>query len=710
MHKLLTRWRNRRLWVRLALGFGALVVMMVLVVVLAVTQFQSLAAASEQSMGRDLQRMLRVQQVRHHAQGHGSAMALLLTSPRIERERIYPAVDAEYAEIDRLLAELAQEISAPESTRRLTDLTQRRTQYRETFAEVVTLIEGGDPSSASAMFFRLGQPALLALVEASDALLASEQAAVAENQRALQSQIARSEWQLAALALVALLLAALLAWRTTLRVARPLRLAQLAAQKIAGGDYSARVQVRGEDEIGKMAQAMNAMAQAVASREADIEQLAYVDRLSGLPNRNMLRRLARDLSPNRLSVIMMDVARLRTVNEILGFEAGDSLLTQIAQRLRSVVSSQLEQGRDQVLARLAGGVFTILCVEMDREAVERLRGRIEEVVATPMVCNGHEVDVQLIYGLSDATPAPGMDATGLLLCAELAIDECKRLKRAWAWHVPLDDKLRARQLSLLSSLRRAAGGGELEMWLQPKQCLVSGHISGMEGLVRWRHPERGLIAPGEFIPFAERTGHIGVVTRAMVEAALITLARWSDGFPELTVAVNVSTLDIRDALFVDHVRALALRHKAPLAQLRFEITESSLMDDAERVLPVLNALRELGIRFSIDDFGTGYSSLAYLSRLPVSELKIDRSFVAGADTTGAAEALLRTIIDVGHSLGMAVTAEGVETAGELALLARLGCDQAQGYLISRPLDPAMVQNFLLNRQPKQCADAPCGGV
>lgn len=194
------RWRNRRLWVRLALGFGALVALMIIVVILAIGQFRSLANKGEQAMGQDLRRLLRVQQIRHHAQGHGSAMALLITSPRIERERIYPVVDAEYAAIDRLLAELAQEISDPESSRQLAKVALHRTGYRDVFTEVVTLIEAGDPTKANAMFHATGQPALRSLLDASDALLASEQAAVAANQRAVRAQIGKSEWQLTGLA------------------------------------------------------------------------------------------------------------------------------------------------------------------------------------------------------------------------------------------------------------------------------------------------------------------------------------------------------------------------------------------------------------------------------------------------------------------------------------------------------------------------------
>ena len=291
--------------------------------------------------------------------------------------------------------------------------------------------------------------------------------------------------------------------------------------------------------------------------------------------------------------------------------------------------------------------------------------------------------------------------------AELAIAEAKRLKLAWAWHTATDDESRTRQLSLLSDLRRAATEGELEMWLQPKQCLRRGRTLGMEGLVRWRHPQRGFISPAEFIPFAERTGHIGVVTTAMLDAALATLAGWASSHPDLSLAVNVSALDVRDPGFVSHVDQMARRHRAPLSRLRLEITESSVMEDADRVLPVLHGLRALGVQLSIDDFGTGYSSLAYLQRLPVSELKIDRSFVAGADRSAEARALLRTIIDLGHSLKMIVTAEGVERTEERDLLIELGCDQAQGYLISRPLSPDAARHYLEANaaQPEEVAVA-----
>jgi len=689
-----SRWRSPRLWVRLALGFGALVAIMVAVVVLAITQFRAFALHGEQVMRRDLQRMLHVQEIDQHVRGHGSAMARLLTSPRSERETIYPMADAEYAAIEQVIGDLTRRTEDAQGATRLQEVSARRNEYRDIFMDIATEIEAGDVAAASAMFNGAGQAAMKALTGASKNLLLHEQHRLDVRQREVQLQIGRSEWLLAAIAVAAVALSGVLAWRTTLSVVRPLERVEQAAVRIAEGDYTAHVEVRSGDELGRVAKAMNTLALAVSAREAEIENVAYVDLLTGLPNRTMLRRLAREGHGNQAAVLLMDVARLRTVNEVLGFETGDALLVHVASRLRAAVDQEDGAGDNMTLARMPGGVFAVLCARVDRATVESLRERLDAAASGSLVCDGHPVDVHLVFGMADAADEPDLSIDGLLRRAELAVGDAKRQKRKWAWHVRADDAARSRQLSLLSNLRRAATSGELEMWLQPKQCLRTGRLLGMEGLVRWRHPEHGYVSPAEFIPFAERAGHIGLVTTAMIATALQTLADWAPRHPGLSIAVNVSALDVRDATFADHIKQLAQRHRAPLDRLRLEITESSVMEDADRVLPVLHALRALGVQLSIDDFGTGYSSLAYLHRLPVSELKIDRSFVAGADLKPEARALLKTIIDLGHSLNMSVTAEGIERPEERDLLAALGCDVAQGYLIARPLAPDAARRYL----------------
>lgn len=702
-----SHWRSSRLSVRLALGFGALVALMVAVVALAVLQFRDLAQHGEQMMRHDLRRMLQVQEIDQHVQGHGSAMARLLTSPRTEREGIYPVVDAEYAAVDRLVGDLAGQAVDAATVASLAEVALRRNQYQDVFIEIVTEIEAGDLPRASVMFNGAGQAAMRSLLSASKALLSHEQASLARRQQEVQAQILRAEWLLGGMALAAVALSVWLAWRTTVSVARPLAMVEAAAGRIASGDYAARIELDSRDELGRVAQAMNTMAGAVAAREAEIEGVAYVDRLTGLPNRAMLRRWAHEQNWNRITVVLMDVARLRTVNEVLGYETGDALLVQVADRLRTALFGLEKPDFAPVLARLPGGVFAVVTDGLGRPEVEALRSQLDASVTAAMACDGHAVDVNLVYGLADAASHGASEAGAeagdvgsmatmdrVLQRAELAVGEAKRQKLGWAWHVPGDDAARSRQLSLLSHLRHAASIGELEMWLQPKQCLRSGRTVGMEGLVRWRHPERGYVSPAEFIPFAERTGHIGVVTTAMLEAALKTLAGWSRSHPDLSIAVNVSALDVRDAGFPGRVAEQARRLRAPLDKLRMEVTESTVMEDPERVLAVLHELRELGVHLSIDDFGTGYSSLAYLQRLPVSELKIDRSFVAGADRKPEARALLKTIIELGHSLKMCVTAEGIERAEEAALLAELGCDVAQGYLISKPLAPDAAARYV----------------
>lgn len=705
-------WRHPRLSTRLAVGFGALVALMALVVALAVLQFRALAQHGEQMMRNDLRRMLQVQEIDQHLQGHGSAMARLLTSPRSERERIYPVVDAEYAAVERLIGELSAHAGDPATAASLAEVALRRNRYRDVFIDIVTEIEAGDTPTASALFNGPGQGAMQSLLSASRSLLDHEQAKLAQRQQAVQAQIGRAEWLLGGLALGALALSAWLAWRTTASVARPLALVESAAGRIAGGDYGVRIERDSPDELGRVAQAMNAMASAVAVRAAEIERVAYVDRLTGLPNRAMLRRCAREGRWRRATVMLLDVARLRTVNEVLGFETGDALLVQVAERLRAAVAGVEMPDVGPFLARLPGGLFAVVADGLDRPAAEALRRRLDTSATAALVCDGHAVDVNLVAGLADAPAAaegdvgPPVTIDTLLQRAELAVGEAKRLKLGWAWHVGADAAVRARQLSLLSQLHRAAATGQLEMWLQPKQCLRSGRLVGMEGLVRWRHPERGYVSPAEFIPFAERTGHIGVVTTAMLGAALKTLAAWSREHPDLSIAVNVSALDVRDAAFPARVAALARRLQAPLNKLRLEINESTVMEDPEQVLAVLHDLRRLGVQRSIDDFGTGYSSLAYLQRLPVSELKIDRSFVADADRKPQARALLSTIIELGHRLSMSVTAEGIERAEEQALLAELGCDVAQGYLIARPMAPDAAARYLQGQPSRSKVAVP----
>jgi len=695
-------WRARRLWLRLATGFGALLAIMATTAILAGLQMRTLLNDSERISRHSMERLLRVQELDQHAQGHGNAMSLLLTSTRPEREQVYPIVDAEYAALERLLVSLSESTTNVTGVAKLRDIAGSISRYRSIFIEVVELIEAGDLAGASKHFNGHGRSALIALLKASNELLAYEKRNLDERQALLRTQVAQAGWFLSLLTTLAVALSVWLAWRTASGMVLSTARVEMAANRIAAGNYSSRIEYRQGDELSRVADAINTMAEAVASREAQIERVAYFDRLTGLPNRVMLRRAGKVMlrragdtaSTGRLSLILMDVARLRTINEVLGFENGDKLLVKVAEHLSQLMASEIVAPFKPFLARLTGGVFAVLVHGLDRSGLEQCRQIIESSLSGPLKLEGQTVDMHLTFGLTESTAGQPDSVGNLLLHSETALHEAKQQKRKWGWYSPVDETVRAQQLAMISNLRTAASAGELEMWLQPKQCLRTGRLVGAEGLVRWRHPDRGYLPPDEFIPFAERTGDIGIVTDFMLGRAMEVLSSWRHCHPELTIAINFSAMDLSDLSLAQRICSMALQHRVELTKLRIEITESSAMVDTDQVLAVLHSVRALGVQISIDDFGTGYSSLAYLQQLPVNELKIDRAFVAGADRTPAARTLLRTIIDLGHGLDMVVTAEGVERAEERELLAELGCDLAQGYLIARPMSVDATEKFL----------------
>jgi len=343
-----------------------------------------------------------------------------------------------------------------------------------------------------------------------------------------------------------------------------------------------------------------------------------------------------------------------------------------------------------VVARLSGGSFAALFSAPNRAAVETLRERIEQAMGAPVHCSGHSVDLSLTYGLADSGDQTAQGATvlpvdTLLRNAEVALHSAKRAAVGFAWHSEAQEAARLSHLSLLSDLRQAVATSQLQMWLQPKFSLATGLAVGAEALVRWQHPTRGFVSPAEFVPFAEQAGYITMVTDWMLQQALQTLAAWAPTHPELSIAVNVSTRDLQHKGFAERVARMIEASGVPAKRLRLEITESGLMDDPTHSVALLHALRDIGTPLSIDDFGTGYSSLAYLQKLPVSELKIDRSFIDRLDQSPGTQKLVRAMTEMGHGLDLMVTAEGVETEAERETITRLGVDVMQGYLASKPL-------------------------
>jgi diguanylate cyclase (GGDEF)-like protein len=490
------------------------------------------------------------------------------------------------------------------------------------------------------------------------------------------------QWTLALLTLLGLALFGLGSAWTAGHVTRPLRALVQASMRLGRGEYGAPIAHTAErGEVGDLARAFDHMRSNIATQQQEIRRLAYWDRLTGLPNRVQFRdavlAAVQAEADQSLAVIMLDLDRFKHVNDVLGYASGDRLLQGVAERLRSVV-------RDgDTIARLSGDEFALLLPQADASLAHDVAARITAAFERPLQLDDHTIDLSAGLGIA-LWPAHGPDGDTLLSRAEVAMYAAKRRTAGAQVYDASLDSASAQNLSLLTELRIAVEENQLRLFLQPKVDVASGALCGAEALVRWQHPTRGLVPPMDFIPFAEQTGFIRQLTLWMfAEVARRQSALTAMGVAR--VAINLSTRDLLDTELPDKLDALLLRHRATASRLCLEITESAIMDDPERAEATLQRLAERGFKLSIDDFGTGYSSLAYLKRLPVHELKIDKSFVMAMERDASDAKIVRSTVDLAHALGLSVVAEGVENASILQQLRTLGCDEAQGYHFAKPL-------------------------
>ncbi|MFS0703594.1 putative bifunctional diguanylate cyclase/phosphodiesterase [Cellulomonas sp. 179-A 9B4 NHS] len=444
-------------------------------------------------------------------------------------------------------------------------------------------------------------------------------------------------------------------------------------------------------------------------------RLAMLDSLTGLPNRRLLtdqmQRAVRDAREDgsRVGLILLDIDRFKDINDTLGHDHGDALLELVAARLRDALRD------DDVVARLGGDEFAILLPDVRSVAnAERLGRRVRGLFAAPFELGDLALHVDTSIGVA-CLPDHADDPSSLMRTADIAMYAAKHQRSGVAVYSPDADDSSPARLVLMGELHaaleehesaRAAGddgtGGDalgvppvaqLEMHYQPKIELASQRTVGLEALMRWRHPTRGLVGPGTFVPLAEQSGLIHRLTSFALDAAVRQLAQWSAEGTAVPVAVNLSAHDVADPAVVDTIEELLARHRVRPALLEVEITETALVADRSRVVPVLERLGELGVRVAIDDFGTGTTSISQLRDLPVDELKIDRVFVADLGDGGreGSEVVVQAMVDLAHSFGLRVVAEGVEDEGTARTLARLGVDQAQGFLWARPAPPEEVR-------------------
>jgi diguanylate cyclase (GGDEF)-like protein len=491
---------------------------------------------------------------------------------------------------------------------------------------------------------------------------------------------------------------------TARHITTPLRALARASERLGQGSLDEPVpQPAQHDEVGELAAAVEQMRLNIRDKQGEIRRLAYYDRLTELPNRASFREAVAegidcvDAEGGHFALVMLGLDRFKVINENLGYTFGDRVLRAVAERLRGAV-----QRHNTLLARLPGDQFAVLLRDSDAAKARHLVDDITVAFLHPLVFPDQTVDIAATFGLACwpthapeqlADPSSAARAEMLLARAEVAMYSAKQLATALVTYDPAIDAGSAQTLTLLSELRQAIAQQELRLFLQPKLDLASRRITGAEALVRWQHPTRGMVPPLQFIPFAEDTGFVRQLTLWIFEE---TARQW----PALSalglqrVSVNLSTRDLIDPDLPQRFDAILKRQGVPATAFCLEITESAIMQEPKRALAMLEQLSAAGFKLSIDDYGEGQTTLSYLKRLPVHELKIDQIFIKKIEQDAVDAKIVHSTIGLAHSLGFSVVAEGVESAAALELLGTMGCDEAQGFHMSRPLPAAELPAFV----------------
>jgi diguanylate cyclase len=509
-----------------------------------------------------------------------------------------------------------------------------------------------------------------------------------------------------AIGLVILAIASALAALLARSAARPVDELTRAAERLEAGDYDAVVPNATTTELSHLASAFNAMRSAVAERERLILHHASHDALTGLPTRRRMAEIldgvlaAARRSGRPVTVCLVEVQQLQNVVGSFGHAAADELLCEMSRRLTAGADMQ------ERVSRIGTDQFLVVLEGVDSLHARRRAEELLECLQAAFEYRTVSLQLETRIGIG-VFPDDGGRAADLLQCSDLALFRAKESGVTVGTFVRGDDELQRHRLAVLGDLRRAIIADELELHYQPKVALPSGTPVGCEALLRWRHPQKGFIPPGDFIPHAERTGVIRAVTAWVLETAFRQLRSWDAVGLALDVSINVSPADLADPGFADSVTVLLAQTGADATRVVLEVTESAAMKDLPASLRVMELLRVLGIRFSIDDFGTGYSSLAHLKRLPVDEIKIDRSFVQELEARQADDVIVRSTINLGHALNLKVVAEGVEIPYSWDVLERLGCDLVQGYFVAKPMPAAEFSAWARSRVP---LPAPVGSA
>ena len=488
-----------------------------------------------------------------------------------------------------------------------------------------------------------------------------------------------------------------------------MRLAQTMKKVSQEKDYSLRTEKTGKDEIGSLIDGFNEMLSEIEERDEVLRQhqdnlqvLAHFDSLTQLPNRALYYdRLSQALlqatrTTQKVAVMFVDLDHFKDINDTSGHRIGDLLLKDVAERLQKIVRAS------DTVARMGGDEFTVLLPNLeDPDNVSPVAQKILKNISEVYRVEGNEIYITASVGIT-IFPNDGQTVDELLKNADTAMYHAKNNGRnVFQFYSQEMNVKMMNRLDLQNSLRHALERKEFILYYQPRVNIVDRSVSSMEALIRWSHPEKGMIMPDRFIPMTEETGMIVPIGEWVIRAACLQIIKWQGkGIPLFPVAVNVSAYQLRRPNFVETVTGILEETGVSPDSLEIELTESAIMQDVDFTIKMLKAFKSLGIMISIDDFGTGYSSLSQLKRFPIDSLKIDRSFIANATTNADDRAIVIAIISMAHSLGLNIIAEGVETEAQLALLSEQGCQEMQGYLFSKPLPPDLFTKLLHEHKNK----------
>jgi len=462
------------------------------------------------------------------------------------------------------------------------------------------------------------------------------------------------------------------------------------ARRIAAGDYTPPAPVTQRDELGELAAAFATMTRAIAEREEQIRFQSGHDVVTGLHNRVAAEAVVQQQldvgAKARGALLMVALARLPDIVKTVGHAISDRLMRDAGARIRGSAG-------DALVARAGDSEFLVWHRAMDQAQAIALAFRLVDLLGEPYREADLAIDLAPAVGIAEF-PRDGSTASVLLQHAEVALFAAQGRAEPVVVYEAAVDPHRPERLSLMGDLREALDRGQLQLYYQPKLNLATGRVDGVEGLIRWRHPKLGLLQPDAFIPLAEETGNVRRLTRWVLAAGIAQAQIWSARDHKLRVAVNLSARDLDDPDLPRRIDELLTVHSIAPARIALEITESAVMSKPDAARRVLRDLAEQGIALAIDDFGVGQSSFAYLRRLPVRELKIDKSFLLRLAVGPEDRAIVGSIVDLGHRLGYQVTAEGVTDQATLDYLREIGCDHAQGFFIARPMPSDALATFM----------------